>query len=162
MNNNWHLETMKWFVIYTKPHFEVKVAKGLEAIGIRAYCPVYTEIKQYSDRKKKIKKPLLRSYVLVQLEDKNREKVFSIPGVVRFVFWLGKPAIVRDEEIELMENALTGIYESISITQLRKGVNYTIPEGPFKGQKGKIIDLLKNRVKLELSSLGVLVTLKTA
>jgi transcription antitermination factor NusG len=153
---------MKWFVIYTKPQFEVKVAQGLEAIGIRAYCPVYTEIKQYSDRKKKIEKPLLRSYVLVQLEDKNREKVFEISGVVRYVFWLGKPAVVREEEIELMKNTMAGVYESISISQLHKGAAYTIPEGPFKGQNGKIIDLLKNRIKLELPSLGVLVTLKTA
>lgn len=152
---------MKWFVIYTKPQFEVKVAQGLEAIGIRAYCPVFTEIKQYSDRKKKIEKPLLRSYVLVQLEDKDREQVFAIPGVVRYLFWLGKPAVVSEEEIQLMENALAGIYESISVSQLHKGAAYTIPEGPLKGQKGKVIDLLKNRVKLELPSLGVLVILKT-
>jgi transcription antitermination factor NusG len=153
---------MKWFVIYTKPQFEVKVAQGLEAIGIRAYCPVFTEIKQYSDRKKKIEKPLLRSYVLVQLEDKDREQVFTISGVVRYLFWLGKPAVVSEEEIQLMENALAGIYESISVSQLHKGEAYTIPEGPLKGQKGKVIDLLKNRVKLELPSLGVLVILKTS
>mgnify|MGYP001180173946 CR=1 len=153
---------MKWFVLYTKPHFEVKVAKGLEKMGIRAFCPVYTEIKQYSDRKKKIEKPLLRSYVLVQLEDKSREVVFGIYGVVRYVFWLGKPAIVREEEIELMKTTLNGVYKSISVSQLQKGATYKIPDGPFKGQKGKVINLLKSRVKLELPSLGIFVTLKTA
>ena len=152
----------KWFVLYTKPQFELKVAQAIEAMGIRAYCPVYTQMKQYSDRKKKVEKPLLRSYVLVQLEDKERELVFEIPGVVRYVFWLGKPAIVREEEIELMENALAGVYESISVTQLQKGAAYTIPDGPFKGQEGKVVNLVKNRMQLELPSLGVLVTLKTA
>ena len=116
---------MKWFVIYTKPQFEVKVAKALEAMGIRSYCPLFTQIKHYSDRKKKVEKPLLRSYVLVQLEDKDRAQVFTIPGVVRYLFWLGKPAIVREEEIELMRNALDGVYESILVTQLRKGAAYT-------------------------------------
>ena len=50
---------MKWFVIYTKPNFEIKIAERLNNNGIKAYCPVYKEVKQYSDRKKKIIKPLL-------------------------------------------------------------------------------------------------------
>jgi transcription antitermination factor NusG len=153
---------MKWFVIYTKPQFELKVTQSLEAMGIQAYCPVTTQIKQYSDRKKKVIKPLLRSYVLVRIADRDRNQVFSIPGVLSYVFWLGKPAIVNDKEIELMENTLAGVYESISITQLEKGSIYNISEGPFKGQEGKIINLVKNKIQLELPSLGVLLTLKTA
>ena len=153
---------MKWFVLYTKPRFEVKVANALESMGIRSYCPLYKQVKCYSDRKKKVETPLLRSYVLVQLEDKDRAQVFTIPGVVRYLFWLGKPAIVREEEIESMQQALEGVYESILVTQLQKGASYTIPEGPFKGLQGKVVTLLKKRIRLELPSLGVLVTLKTA
>ena len=151
---------MKWFVLYTKPQFEIKVAEALQKIGVRAYCPVYTQLKQYSDRKKKVTKPLLRSYVLVKIEDKDQ--VFEIPGVVRYVFWLGKPAIVREDEIVLMENNLSGIYESISVSTLEKGAAYTIPEGPFKGLSGKLVHLDHNKMQLELPSLGMLVTLKTA
>ena len=153
---------MKWFVLYTKPQFEIKVAEALQKIGVRAYCPVYTQLKQYSDRKKKVTKPLLRSYVLVKIEDKDRNQVFEIPGVVRYVFWLGKPAIVREDEIVLMENNLSGIYESISVSTLEKGAAYTIPEGPFKGLSGKVVHLDHNKMQLELPSLGMLVTLKTA
>ena len=153
---------MEWFVIYTKPQFEIKVEQTLQNIGIRAYCPVYKQIKQYSDRKKKVLKPLLRSYVLVNINDKDRDKVFSVPGVVRYLFWLGKPAIVREEEIELMKNNLSGIYENITVSDLKKGDAYNIKEGPLKGQVGKVVDLFKNKIKLELPSLGMLVTLKTA
>ena len=153
---------MKWFVLYTKPQFEIKVAEALQKIGVRAYCPVYTQLKQYSDRKKKVTKPLLRSYVLVKIEDKDRDQVFEIPGVVRYVFWLGKPAIVREDEIVLMENNLSGIYESISVSTLKKGAAYTIPDCPFKGLSGKVVHLDHNKMQLELPSLGMLVTLKTA
>ena len=153
---------MKWFVLYTKPQFELKVAQSLESMGIQAYCPVFKQIKQYSDRKKKVEKPLLQSYVLVKLDDKDRKQVFSIPGVVCYVFWLGKPAIVRDEEIELMEKTLACVYDSITVTQLQKGDAFNIPEGPFEGQEGKVVYLVKNRIQLELPSLGVLLTLKTA
>ena len=97
---------MKWFVLYTKPNFEIKVAEGINLLGINAYCPVYTKIKQYSDRKKKVQKPLLPSYVLVKLLDEDRPKVFDIRGAVRYLFWLGKPAEVREEEIQMLKSNL--------------------------------------------------------
>jgi transcription antitermination factor NusG len=153
---------MKWFVIYTKPNFEIKVAEGINSIGLNAYCPVYTEIKQYSDRKKKVTKPLLKSYVLVQLTDADRTKVFSIPGALRYVFWLGKPAEVRAKEIEILKTNLTGSYDQVSISKLVKGKQYTIAAGPFKGQTGKVLDILKNKLRLELPSLGIFLTLSKA
>lgn len=153
---------MKWFVLYTKPRHEIKVAKALEKIGIKSYCPVINKLRQYSDRKKKVVQPLLNSYVLVNIENKDRNRVFGVPGIIRYVFWLGKPAIVRDKEIELMQNNLLGIYEEISISKIKKGRNFIIPSGPFVGKEGKVINLLKNKIKLELPSLGVFLTLKTA
>ena len=153
---------MKWFVLYTKSNCEIKVANALNRIGITAYCPVYKQVKQYSDRKKKVEVPLLRSYVLVYIKDKDRNRVFDIHGVVRYVFWLGKPAIVRDNEIELMKNNLSGNYYEISVNSLQKGSSYTIPSGPFNGHRGIVVNLFKNSIKLELVSLGILLTLKTA
>jgi transcriptional antiterminator RfaH len=153
---------MKWYVIYTKPHFEIKVALGINNLGIKAYCPVYTKIKQYSDRKKKVEKPLLSSYVLVQLSEQDRPKVFSIPGAIRYLFWLGKPAEVREEEIELLKRNLNGVYEDVLISKLTKGKKYTISSGPLKGQTGTVLDVLKNKLRLELPSLGYFITLTKA
>ena len=153
---------MKWFVIYTKPNYELKVVQGINTMGINAYCPTFTQIKQYSDRKKKIQKPLLTSYVLVQLHEQDRPKVFAIPGVVRYLFWLGKPAEVREEEIELLRTNLTGIFDEAVISKLSIGKEYTIPSGPLKGQSGIIKNVLKNKLRLELPSLGLFVTLSKA
>ena len=153
---------MKWFVLYTKPHHEIKVARALEKIGIKSYCPVINKLKQFSDRKKKVTKPLLSSYVLVKIANNDRNKVFGVPGIIRYVYWLGKPAVVRDQEIELMQNNLSGIYNEILISNIKKGTNYKIPSGPFQGQEGKVVNLFKNKIKLELPSFGILLTLKTA
>lgn len=153
---------MKWYVIYTKPQFEIRVSKALNSIGIKAYCPTYNKIVQYSDRKKKVEKPLLPSYVLVHISESDRQKVFNISGIVRYVFWLGKPAEVRDQEIEIMKSSLSGIIQSISVKQLKKGMNYRIPDGPFKGNEGTVVDNAKNKLKLELVGLGILVTLTIA
>jgi transcriptional antiterminator RfaH len=153
---------MKWFVLYTKPNYELKVAEGISTLGINAYCPTFTQIKHYTDRKKKVQKPLLPSYVLVQLSEEDRPKVFAIPGVVRYLFWLGKPAVVREQEIELLRKNLKGIFDEAKISKLSIGKEYTIPSGPLKGHTGKVLNVLKNKLRLELPSLGLFVTLSKA
>ncbi len=153
---------MHWQVLYTKPNFEISSANNLNSIGIEAYCPTYTQLKIYSDRKKKVTKPLLRSYIFVKVDQKNRNNVFNIPGILRFLFWLGKPAVVRDNEIELMKNNLSGIYDNILIKKLEIGSKYNIDNGPFKGQVGEVVQMSKNHIKLELASLGVKVFLRAA
>ena len=149
---------MKWLVIYTKPNFEIKVSKALKYMGIKSYCPVYIQLKQYSDRRKKIQKPLLPSYVLVYIDNNDRRKVFSIPGVIRFVFWLGKPVEVSNNEIELMENNISGIYDNISISNLTKGSTYKIMDGPFRGYQSRVIYISNKKMHLELPNLGMRVT----
>ena len=150
----------KWFVVYTRPQQELAAACKLSAMGIKNYCPTITLLKQYSDRKKKVNKPLLSSYILVQLEECNRNSVFSCPGIVRYLFFLGKPAVVLDHEIDVMKENLKGVYKDIKVTTLTMGDNHTITEGPFSGVSGKVVQTDNKKVKLELASLGMSITLK--
>jgi transcription antitermination factor NusG len=150
----------KWFVIYTKVKQELKTAEQLSAMGIDNYCPTVNLIKQYTDRKKKIKKPLLSSYVMVHIEESERNQVFSSPGVVRYLFYQGKPAVIPACEIELMQNHLNGVYNEIHTSSLYLGAVYKIPQGPFSGLSGRVLEIDKSRVKLELDSLGMSITLK--
>ena len=150
----------KWFVVYTRPQQELKVAEQLTALGITNYCPTITLLKQYSDRKKKVTKPLLSSYVMVHLHENKREKVFSCMGIVRYLFFLGKPAVVPAFEIDLMQDHLNGVYNDIKVTTLSVGESHTITEGPFSGLSGKVVQTDKTKVKLELASLGMSITLK--
>ena len=150
----------KWFVVYTRPKQELKVASQLSAMGITNYCPTITLVKQYSDRKKKVSKPLLSSYVMVELEENQREKVFSCTGIVRYLFFLGKPAVVPALEINQMQNHLNGVYNEIKVTTLRVGQSHTITAGPFSGVTGKVVQTDNTKVKLELASLGMSITLK--
>jgi len=150
----------KWFVVYTRPQQELKVADQLSAMGIQNYCPTITLIKQYSDRKKKVTKPLIPSYVMVELEENQREKVFSCIGIVRYLFFLGKPAVVPGSDIELMRNHLNGVYKDINVTTLHVGDSHTITQGHFSGFSGKVVQTDNKKVKLELASLGMCITLK--
>ena len=150
----------KWFVVYTRPQQELKVATQLFSMGITNYCPTITLVKQYSDRKKKVTKPLLSSYVMVELEEKERNKVFACNGIVRYLFFLGKPVFVLASDITLMQDHLNGVYNDSKVTTLSVGDSYTITQGPFSGNCGKVVEIIKTKVKLELASLGMRITLK--
>ena len=150
----------KWFVVYTRLQQELKVASQLSAMGITNYCPTITLVKQYSDRKKKVTKPLLSSYVMVELEEKERNKVFACNGIVRYLFFLGKPVVVPASDIKLMQDHLNGVYNDSKVTTLSVGDSYTITQGPFSGNCGKVVEINKTKVKLELASVGMRITLK--
>jgi transcription antitermination factor NusG len=151
---------MNWYAVYTKPRNEKKVAESLNSLGIEAYCPMVTSVKQWSDRKKKVALPVLPSYVFVKIETANRNNVFQVPGVVRFVFWLGQPAIIRELEIETLKKYLTLDYTSIEQSPLNRGDKLKIPYGPFKGQEGLIKSTTNSKIQLSLESLGILLTLE--
>ena len=152
---------MPWYVIYTKPKSEIKTAKRLEKIGVNVFCPVQNEIRQWSDRKKKFTVPLFTSYLFVQLEEKDRVKVFDVPGVNNYLFWLGKPAIVRDTEIKLIKNWLEDdLIDEVKASNLKPGDHLMIKNGAFKDKEATIQEMGKRKCKLILSNLGILLEAK--
>jgi transcriptional antiterminator RfaH len=150
---------MPWFAIYTRPKNEKKVAEQLFKLGIDVYCPMVTQMKQWSDRKKKVESPLISSYVFVNLEEKDRNRVFEVHGIVRYLYWLGKPAIIQDHEIELLRDSLKGILTSVEVEGIQPGESLTITKGPFQGKEGVVSQVEKNKIRLVLKELGVLVTI---
>jgi len=106
MSNN----SKNWFVVYTKPRNELKVLQRLSILGIQVYVPTKTEVRQWSDRKKKILVPLLPSMVLVSLHENEVHKVFDAPGVIRYMFEYGKRAIVSNEQVVAMQYYLEHSY----------------------------------------------------
>ena len=149
---------MFWYVLYVKPKSEKKVAKQLEDLGFNVYCPLITTIKQWSDRKKKVELPLISSCIFIIVEEKERNDVFHVPGVVRYLFYLGEPAKVRDHEITILRDYLKGTVEAIEIENIKPGDMYLIPEGPFKGKEGIVNEISTNRLQLVLKSLGMKIT----
>ena len=86
--------------------------------------------------------------------------MFQIPGVVRFVFWLGKPAHIREIEIQALKDSLQHTYTSFQTTTIQKGTTITLSEGPFKGQQGIVKFVSTTKTKILLESLGLLLTLE--
>lgn len=154
---------MNWYVIYTKPRWEKRVAAELEKLNMETYCPVVTEIRQWSDRKKKIVTPLFKSYVFVRLTEKERSNVFQVTGVIQFLYWLGKPAVVKNAEINTIKDWLDDDrVENVSTDHLTTGDKITIANGEFKGQEAIIAKIGSQRLRLILKSMGWVVNVKVS
>lgn len=157
---------MPWYALYTKPRNEKKLTDLLQRKGIVAYCPLQETLKQWSDRRKKVKEPLIRSYIFVQLADYETGSidVLETPGAVRFLWWLKKPAVVRDEEITRLKALLEegGEYETGKLQDLEPGDRVKVIQGLWKESEGYLLRKEEKRVVLLIESLETVVTVKVA
>ena len=151
--------TMNWYVIYTRPRWELKIYTALLEQGIEAYCPAYSVVRQWSDRKKKVRLPYFNGYVFVRLQEADRNRVFRIPGVMRYLMWQGKVARVRDEEIGLMKEYLDGEQqEAPRVERLSVGEKVTFTRGALKDRDALVEEIGQQCVRLVLPVLGYRIT----
>lgn len=135
-------ENKKWFVIITKPRAEKKVGKRLAEIGVENFVPLHKQLRQWHDRKKWVEVPLFGSYIFVKLEEKERNKVFDVVGVLRYLSISGKISILKDEELERIKTLCNFDGEiEISDTALEIGEKVMVMEGYFTGFIGTLISV---------------------
>ncbi len=142
-----------WFVLFTKPRNELKVTERLRSIGIEGYAPCKMEVRQWSDRKKKVLVPLLPSMVLVSLQDKQVDQVFEVPGVVRYLFEHGKRAKVSNEEVLAMKSYLENTYPA----QKELEVGDTV-KVPLLEQEATLLSIKGKKCLAQLQKLGAIVS----
>lgn len=148
-------KNVKWYVVYTKPRWEKKVHALLVSRGIESYCPLNRTRKKWSDRIKWVDEPLFKSYVFVRIPDSDQLDVRMVNGVVNFVYWLSKPAIVRDEEIAIIRKFLNE-YADVSAETLtiRPDARVRVQQGVLMNKVAKVLKVQGNKVCVELESIG--------
>jgi transcription antitermination factor NusG len=145
-----------WYVVSIRPRWEKKVASNLEAKGIEYYCPLNKVQKQWSDRKKVVLEPLFKGYVFVNIDDAAKWDVKLVDGIVNYVYWLGKPAVVREEDIVTIRKFLQE-FENVEVTDKNLGVNKTVivKQGVLMNYKGIIVEVSGNKAKVKIDSMGL-------
>ena len=149
-----------WFVLITKPRFEKKVAERLRKMNIQVFLPTKVEHKKWSDRIKKVESPFLPSTVFVQTSNTDRNNVFNVPGVVRYLFWLGKPAEVTEEEIETLKEVCTDNVQLESVETLKKGDEIEVNNLGSTPQEGVLKKVSGNTCWITLKRLGYVIKIK--
>ena len=144
-----------WYAVYTKPKWEKKVADLLSRKGITNYCPLNKVLKQWHDRKKWIDEPLFTSYVFVCITAAEQVDVRKTGGVLNFVYWLGKPARIREEEIMSIQEFLDA-HKGVQVEKasIRVEDRVQITQGPLSCREGVVLEVHHKTVKVFLPSLG--------
>lgn len=153
---------MCWLVLYTKPRWEKKVNAALVKKGIESYCPLNKVRRQWSDRIKIIEEPLFKSYIFVRVEEAMKTEVRYIDGVLNFVYWNGKPAVVRDDEIIQIKRFMSEYDEvEVKAIEVRPADEVVVNAGVMMGASGRIIRVMGNNiVEVRIDSLGFVLTAK--
>ncbi len=149
------MKDSKWFAVYTRLKWEKKVTELLEKKKIKVYCPLNKSYKEWGDKRRVVNDPLFNSYVFVNLAEKDHDKVVQTRGVVSFFYWLGKPAIISDEEINAMMRFLNE-YPDVRLekTMVRPDESLKFVSNPLILRKGNVLEVRNSTVKVTLPSLG--------
>jgi transcription antitermination factor NusG len=129
------IDNRYWYAMYTAPRSERKVRERIAELGMEAYVPLFTQLRIWSDRKKKVTSPLISSYVFVKIEEKEILQVLQVQGVVGVLKHLRKPALIKEFEIENLKILMNDAENVTLIDEVNfgKGDTVRVIKGPFQG-----------------------------
>ena len=147
----------KWYTLYTKPRFQKRVKEELESKDIECYLPLHRRPRVWSDRVKFVDMPLFSSYIFVRSTESEILSLIRTPGVVRIVFYNGKPAVIREQDIYAIKLFL----EAAAGKVLCVGDEVEIMAGSMKNKSGKIVTVKKKYLVLRIEQLAASVCVNT-
>lgn len=146
-----------WYAVSTRPNAEKKVFERLTANSYETYLPLVSSIREWSDRKKKIKTPLISTFVFVKLDSSKIYDVLKIQGALGILKYLGKPAIIKEQEIENLKILMTDATEvsKLENIEFEHGEDVLVTKGPFMGLVAQSVIIKgKRRIIVSIEALG--------
>ena len=145
----------KWLAIYTRPRWEKKVNQLLTEKGFESYCPLNKVKRKWSDRIKVVEEPLFKSYVFVKVAEAERTEVRMTSGAINFVYWNGKPAVIKEKEINAIRRFLNEYaYVEARPMDVQLNQRVRIINGTLMDKEGKVLELRHKTAKIAIESLG--------
>lgn len=160
-----------WFALTVKSKSEFKAEEEINSIGVKTYLPFTTVLKKWSDRNKKITEPLIRGYIFIYANEKERLYSLEQSSVVKCLFDSGRPAAIPDWQIENLKKVLSYKTDLSVENGIVVGDPVKIIEGPFEGVVGILkgsenertlsvsIDLINRSVIVKLSKGSIIKSL---
>lgn len=165
MQNTNHIETKtntaprQWLVAYVQWCLEKKTAQRLAAMGIECYLPVQSEIRQWSDRRKRVDCLVIPMMIFVHVTPQERPLPLSLQAVSRYMVLRGEstPAVIPDEQMDRFRFMLDYSPEAVEMCSapLAPGDAVKVIKGPLAGLEGELITVNgKSKVAVRLDMLG--------
>jgi transcriptional antiterminator RfaH len=164
MNTKIKTATYKWYPVYTFPRAEKKACQTLTNKGIETYLPIRRQLKLWSDRKKWVDEPFIKSYLFVRITEHEQTEVLMTRGIARFIYFGGKIASMPDRQLDDLKLLMASSAElEITEENLLPGEKIIIKAGPLKGMTGEIISYRSQKqLALRLESLGYSIIINAA
>lgn len=132
-----------WYALYVKSRWEKKVYESLKDISLESFLPQIKTIRQWSDRKKTILKPLFPSYVFVNINSSLEfHKALSVNGACEYIRFGKEYARVTEKEINQIklligDKNISDIETNVELPKI--GEVKKITYGPLNGLDCEII-----------------------
>lgn len=159
-------ELDQWYVLYTLSKHEKKIESYLKKEGIEVFLPIYTTIRQWSDRKRKLTLPLFPNYLFVKTNPRDFWRITTMNGVIKFVSNGKEPASVPQTTIHNIQKVIKGDFK-LKESLMTRGEYVRVTEGPFAGIEGRFIkngnknmliieiDIIQRSLMLEVEPLQI-------
>lgn len=156
----------KWYPVYTHARAEKAAVLLLQKKNIETYLPLQKQLKQWSDRKKWVEEPLIKSYLFVHIDAGEMAEVLMTKGISRFLYFAGKIATMPERQIEDLRLLLASEHEvEVTAADLQAGEKVVIKAGPLMGMHGELVSFRSQKtliIRFEQIQQSVIVQLPLA
>lgn len=130
-----------WYALQTRVHRERVVEQRLQERGVVTFLPTVTEIRRWSDRKKKVEFPLFANYLFIRLSPRKIDhlRVLCVEGVFQFVGTRGQPTPIPQEQIEAVRALINGEVKWSAHPFLKIGQRVRVRTGALTGVEGVLV-----------------------
>ena len=131
----------QWVALYTRPRAEKQVEKNLLREGYVVYLPMVRELHTWSDRKKWVDVPLIKSYIFARITAKEEMRIRAVAGVAFLVKFKNNVLTIPECEIQMMKDFVDSKMQIHvrNVEQLRRGVRVRIHSGSLAGMEGRLV-----------------------
>ncbi|MBP5548182.1 MAG: UpxY family transcription antiterminator [Bacteroidales bacterium] len=131
----------QWVALYTNPRAEKAAERNLRESGFEVYLPLRRELHTWSDRKKWVEEPLLKSYVFARITQFDESVVCNVRGVSHLVKFQNVVATIPEEEIQMMRDFIASEVDIQVRTseKLKRGRRVRINSGNLAGKVGVLV-----------------------
>lgn len=149
----------RWLVAYVQSCLEKKTVERLSAMGIECYLPVQSEIRQWSDRRKRVDRLVIPMMIFVHVTPQEQHLPLTLQAVSRYMVLRGEsiPTIIPEEQMERFRFMLDYSPETVELcnTPLATGDKIKVIKGPLAGLNGELLTINgKSKVAVRLDMLG--------
>lgn len=128
----------RWYAVQVRGNQEHLTRELLEARGYKTFLPTYVTVRQWSDRRKRIERPLFTGYVFSQAHHAERVNILTLQPVLRIVGTGHTPIPIDPDEFAALESVVRADLSREPCDELTVGQRVLVVDGPLAGHRGRL------------------------